>query len=243
MSTVAIIPARYASTRLPGKPLLAETGRPLIQHVYERIAGVAGIDRAIVATDDERILAAVKAFSGEVVLTRSDHETGTDRIAEVAANLDAEWVLNVQGDEPEIETNHLTALIERMKGGAQMGTLACPFAQADDADDPNAVKVVVSENGHALYFSRARIPYARDASFAVTPLLHVGVYAYRRDFLLEYARMPQSPLERCEKLEQLRALENGIAIDVVTVSHATAGIDTPEDYAAFVERDLLRNRG
>lgn len=236
MSVTAIIPARYASTRLPGKPLLAETGKPLVQHVYERVSAVAGVDRVLVATDDERIVAAVESFSGEVVLTRADHPTGTDRIAEVAANLDADLVLNVQGDEPEIDGNHLQALIDRMDGGAEMGTLACPFPEDADPADPNAVKVVIDQAGRAMYFSRALVPYPRDPRDAVRPLLHIGVYAYRRAFLLKFATWPVTPMERCEKLEQLRALENGVAIEVVTVSHAAPGIDTPADYAAFVKR-------
>jgi len=236
MSVTAIIPARFASTRLPGKPLLADTGKPLIQHVYERVAAVDAVDRVCVATDDERIVAAVKAFSGQVVMTRSDHPTGTDRIAEVASRLDTDLVLNVQGDEPEIDPDHLEALIERMGNGAEMGALACPFPDDADPADHNAVKVVINRAGRALYFSRALVPHARDPQDAVPPHLHIGVYAYRREFLLKYASWPVTPLERCEKLEQLRALENGVAIEVVTVSHAAPGIDTPADYAAFVKR-------
>ncbi len=241
MSVTAIIPARYASTRLPGKPLLAETGKPLVHHVYERVAAVAGVDRVLVATDDERIVAAVESFSGEVVMTRADHPTGTDRIAEVATNLDAELVLNVQGDEPEIDGDHLQALIDRMDVGGEMGTLACPFPEVADPADPNAVKVVVNQAGRAMYFSRALVPFPRDPQDAVRPLLHIGVYAYRRAFLLKFATWAVTPMEGCEKLEQLRALENGVSIEVVTVSHAAPGIDTPADYAAFVKR-IAENR-
>ena len=236
MSVAAIIPARYASSRLPGKPLLAETGMPLIQHVYERVAQVDEIGQVVVATDDERILAAVRQFSGKAVMTRPDHLTGTDRIAEVAKELDATLIINVQGDEPEISPTHLQALIRRMGDGARMGTLACPFDQNEDASDPNTVKVVIDQQGRALYFSRALIPFARDSAVLINPQLHIGVYAYRRDFLLEFANWMPTPLEQTEKLEQLRALEMGVPIEVVVVSHAAPGIDTPEDYAAFVRR-------
>jgi len=236
MTVTAIIPARFASTRLPGKPLLAQTGKSLVQHVFERVAAVSGVNQVLVATDDERIVAAVQSFSGQVVMTRSDHPTGTDRIAEVASELDTDLILNVQGDEPEIDPDHLQALIERMGVGADMGTLACPFPADADPADPNAVKVVIDQRGRALYFSRALIPFPREPQDAVHPYLHIGVYAYRREFLLKYATWPTTPLERCEKLEQLRALENGVPIEVVTVSHAAPGIDTPADYADFVKR-------
>jgi 3-deoxy-manno-octulosonate cytidylyltransferase (CMP-KDO synthetase) len=242
LSAVAIIPARYASTRFPGKPLANTTGRYLIQHVYERVRQAASLDRVIVATDDERIVAAVQSFGGDVVMTRSGHRSGTDRIAEVAADLDHELIVNVQGDEPEIEPNAIDTLVALMadRPDVPMATLACPYPADADPNDPSAVKVVASRDGTALYFSRSRIPYPRDGADPddrTNPwLLHLGIYAYRRDFLLQYSRLPVSRLERIEKLEQLRALENGYRIAVGLVERASVGIDTPADYEAFVQR-------
>lgn len=242
MSAVAIIPARYASTRFPGKPLAHRTGKFLIQHVYERVRQARLLDRTLVATDDPRIAEAVRSFGGDVVMTRTDHATGTDRIAEVAAGLRDDLVLNVQGDEPEIEPGSIDLLVELMRShpDASMGTLACPFPPGSDPTAPSAVKVVVDCSGLALYFSRSLIPYPRDAAGAVDSpgdwLLHVGIYAYRRGFLLSYAKLPPSRLEQAEKLEQLRALESGHRIVVGRIQHAGVGIDTPEDYEAFVER-------
>jgi 3-deoxy-manno-octulosonate cytidylyltransferase (CMP-KDO synthetase) len=244
LPVVAIIPARYASTRFPGKPLASETGKPLIQHVYERVAAARLVDRVIVATDDERILQAVHDFGGNAEMTRSDHATGTDRIAEVASGLGEEFdiMLNVQGDEPELEPGSVDHLVEviRSHRDCPVATLACPFRRREDAENPNNVKVVLGKEGRALYFSRSLVPYPRDAgelSGEACPwLLHVGIYAYRRDFLLKLATMAVTPLERIEKLEQLRVLENGYAIAVGLVERAAIGVDTPEDYAAFVER-------
>lgn len=263
MNIVAVIPARYGSTRYPGKPLLRETGKFLIQHVCERVRLARNIPRCLVATDDERILEAVRSFGGEAVMTRADHPSGTDRIAEVARNLGGapnDILLNVQGDEPEIEPEYLDRLVGRMVAdeAASAGTLACPFPPHGDPRDPNCVKVAINHAGHALYFSRAPIPYPRDSwSAGSTPatsaapaspdtgkmpappvgfLLHLGVYAYRRAFLLEFAGWPPSPLERIEKLEQLRVLENGRAMLVEVVEKAAVGIDTPRDYEQFVAR-------
>ena len=242
MEAVAVIPARYASTRFPGKPLAQDTGKHLIQHVCERLAGAKRIRDVIVATDDERIRAAVESFGGRAVMTREDHPSGTDRVAEVVAGLDAELILNVQGDEPEIDAAHLDLLVDRMAqdSDAEVGTLCCPFAKDADPRDPNRVKVVVASNGRALYFSRSLIPFPRDAAGvpgeSADWLLHVGVYAYRRDALTKLAALPPSRLEQVERLEQLRALENGMAIAVVRVDRAAPGIDTPDDYAAFVAR-------
>ncbi len=246
MKTVAIIPARYASVRLPGKALLNRTGKYLVQHVYERVRRAASIDEVIVATDDRRIEAAVASFGGRAVMTRADHPSGTDRIAEVAAALDAEIIVNVQGDEPEIEPasiDRLVALI-RDDAGVKMATLACPFPPDANPADPNAVKVVIDGRGRALYFSRALVPYPHDDRGAFESpgdwLLHLGLYAYRRAFLLELAGLSPTPLEEREKLEQLRALEHSHAIAVAVVEQATVGIDTPEDYAAFVRRQRGR---
>ncbi len=241
MTAVAVIPARWASTRLPGKPLAKDTGRYLIQHVYERTLAARAIARVIVATDDHRIVEAVESFGGTAVLTRPDHESGTDRVAEVAQSLDCDVVVNVQGDEPEIEPAALDKLVALFaQSECQMATLACPFSAVPGADpvDPDAVKVVVDQRGRALYFSRACIPCAREGKYiyGVTPLLHLGTYAYRRDFLLRLAALPPTALERTERLEQLRALEHGYDIWVALVERAAVGIDTPADYAAFVQR-------
>ena len=242
MKAVAIIPARYASSRLPGKPLLKETGKFLIQHVYEQAARASTIARVIVATDDERIFEAVNSFGGEAAMTRADHVSGTDRVAEVARGLNAEIIVNVQGDEPELEPSAIDTLVRLMETNTQagIGTLACPFAKDCDPSDPNAVKVVVDRIGRALYFSRALVPFPRDTSGTANDasrwLLHLGIYAYRRDFLLKLATLPPTPLEQTEKLEQLRVLEHGHPLVVGLVEKAAIGIDTAEDYAAFVRR-------
>lgn len=243
MNVLAVIPARYGSTRFPGKPLVRKTGRPLIQHVVERASAARAIDRVVVATDDARIVNAVRSFGGEAVMTRGDHASGTDRIAEVAQALGGapdDLVLNVQGDEPEIEPAYLDRLVDRVRGSAcPVGTLACPFPADNDPRDPNCVKVVLNLRGEALYFSRALIPYPRADAVGESPaewLLHLGVYAFRRSFLLEFASWETSRLERLERLEQLRVLERGHGIAVEVVERAFPGVDTPEDYERFVAR-------
>ncbi|HZZ82321.1 MAG TPA: 3-deoxy-manno-octulosonate cytidylyltransferase [Gemmataceae bacterium] len=238
MKTAIVIPARYASSRLPAKPLLRETGKYLIQHVYERACG-SSADTIVVATDDVRIRDAVQGFGGNVVMTRDDHPSGTDRVAEVAAKLDADIIVNVQGDEPMIEaaTLDLLAGLLRTDREAPMATLAAPIASFDQWRDPNCVKVVCDRRGRALYFSRSPIPFVRDAEpdFATGRFLqHLGLYAYRRPFLLQLAKLPPEPLELTEKLEQLRVLALGHAIQVGIVPHAHRGVDTPADYARFV---------
>jgi 3-deoxy-manno-octulosonate cytidylyltransferase (CMP-KDO synthetase) len=239
MKTAIVIPARYASSRLPAKPLLRDTGKYLIQHVYER-ACQSKADAVIVATDDARIFDAVKSFGGNVMMTRADHPSGTDRVAEVAEGLDADLIVNVQGDEPMIEPGTLdllAALLER-DHDAPMATLAVPIATSEQWRDPNCVKVVCDKLGRALYFSRSPIPYVRDGQpdFATRRFLqHLGLYAYRRQFLLELAKLPPEPLEETEKLEQLRVLALGRRIQVGVVAHAHRGVDTPADYARFVE--------
>ena len=244
MEIVAVIPARFASTRLPGKPLLSDTGRPLIQHVVEGARQATRLDRVIVATDDARIAEAVVRFGGECVMTRSDHPTGTDRVAEVAAGLTgARIVVNLQGDEPEISGHALdlvVALLER-DPDASMATLATPVVSEEVYRDPSCVKVVCTGAGRALYFSRSPIPHHRDGVSSRPPgqppaYLHLGLYAYRRDFLLELATLPPSPLESAERLEQLRVLEAGRPIAVGIVDEPSVGIDTPEDYRRFVAR-------
>jgi 3-deoxy-manno-octulosonate cytidylyltransferase (CMP-KDO synthetase) len=246
LSATAIIPARYASTRFPGKPLAADTGKPLIQHVYEAVSGARRVNRVLVATDDERIAAAVLAFGGEAVLTRADHVSGTDRVAEAAAGLQTDLIVNVQGDEPEMEPSAIDTLVELMESrpDADVGSLACRFTCAEDVLNPACVKVVMNAAGDALYFSRSLIPYPRDSGGQVIDpgrwLLHLGIYAYRPAFLAELTRTPPGELEDTEKLEQLRVLHLGRKIAMAVVDRASTGIDTPEQYAAFVERCRTR---
>ncbi len=239
MKTAIVIPARYASSRLPAKPLLRETGKFLIQHVYER-ACESNADVAVVATDDRRIFDAVKSFGGNVVMTRDDHPSGTDRVAEVAEKLDADIIVNLQGDEPMIEpaTLDLVARLLDEDRESMMATLAVPITSSEQWRDPNCVKVVCDTLGRALYFSRSPLPFVRDgeADFSTRRFLqHLGLYAYRRDFLLKLATLPPEPLEMTEKLEQLRVLALGYRIQVGVVPHAHRGVDTPADYQRFVE--------
>ena len=238
MKTAIVIPARYASSRLPAKPLLRETGKYLIQHVYERACESNAV-AAVVATDDRRIFDAVCGFGGHVVMTRADHPSGTDRVAEVAEKLDADIIVNLQGDEPLIEpaTLDLVADLLEQDAGAEMATLAVPITSAEQWHDPNCVKVVCDKQGRALYFSRSPIPFVRDGEpdFASGRFLqHLGLYAYRRRFLLDLAKLPPASLEMTEKLEQLRVLALGYRIQVGVVPHAHRGVDTPADYARFV---------
>jgi len=239
MAVIAIIPARYASTRLPGKPLLAETGKPLIQHVVETVRKARSVERIVVATDDERIARAVRDFGAEAVMTSANCRTGTDRLAEAASMLglaNDDVVVNVQGDEPEIPPECVDLLVETLQAGdAPMATLATTLTEPE-AGDANKVKVVFDESGRAMYFSRAKIPHDRDGTGGVDYFLHLGVYAYRAGFLKIFAALGSTPAEQAEKLEQLRALEHGHAIAVAIVDYEGAGIDTPEDYAAFVAR-------
>jgi len=239
-NAVVIIPARYESTRLPGKPILEVarevTGKYIIQHVYENASAAPGVREVIVATDDERIVAAVEGFGGRAALTRADHNSGTDRIAEVAESLDAPIVVNVQGDEPQIRPEQVEQVIRLLAedGDAVIGTLAHPIESLETWNDPNAVKVVVDEQGYALYFSRSAIPFVRDSDdwlrdAPAAPLRHLGIYSYRREFLLTYPSMPQTALEKSEKLEQLRALAAGYKIKVAVTPHPCVGIDTPDD--------------
>ena len=241
MNTAIVIPARYASTRLPGKPLLRQTGKYLVQHVYERACQAKRADRVVVATDDPRIVAAVESFGGDVVRTRRDHPSGTDRVAEVAAQLDADLILNLQGDEPLIDPKCLDLLFDLLSKNphADMATLATPFQSLEQWQNTNCVKVVRDATGRALYFSRSPIPYVRDGKpdFSLRParfLLHVGLYAYRRPFLMRLAALPPEPLEQLEKLEQLRVLALGHSIQVGVIEGSGFGVDTYEDYERFV---------
>ncbi len=238
---LAVIPARYGSTRFPGKPLASDTGKPMIVHVVEAARAARRVTRVLVATDDPRILDAVLAAGHEAVMTRTDHPNGTSRIAEVVAGLpeeDSRIVVNVQGDEPDIEPRVIDELIEGLAADpeAPMATLASDFAPDEDPRDPNIVKLVVSQRGRALYFSRSLIPFPRRDGTNPPPLKHPGLYAYRRDFLLRYVALRATPAEQSEQLEQLRALEHGYAIAVVRTVVRHHGIDTPEQYRAFVAR-------
>ncbi|MCS7336909.1 MAG: 3-deoxy-manno-octulosonate cytidylyltransferase [Verrucomicrobiae bacterium] len=237
MKTVGIIPARYASTRFPGKPLALIAGKPLIQHVLERCKRAKSLAELIVATDDTRIAEAVRQFC-KVELTRPDHPSGTDRVAEVAARIECDAVVNIQGDEPLIEPAVIDAVAAAL-ADAPMSTAATRLKHPAEYENPNVVKVVVNAAGRALYFSRRTIPYLRDAAsrpvaeqLAAFPFLkHLGIYGYRREVLLRLVRYPVSALEAAEKLEQLRALENGIEIAVVQVEYESVGVDVPEDVA------------
>jgi 3-deoxy-manno-octulosonate cytidylyltransferase (CMP-KDO synthetase) len=246
---VVVIPARFASSRLPGKPLLRETGKYLVQHVYERASQARGVEGVVVATDDSRIAAAVASFGGRMEMTRRDHPSGSDRVAEVACRLDADLIVNVQGDEPLLEPAAIETLVGLLRDvpDADMATLAAPFASLDDWQDANRVKVVCDSAGRALYFSRSPIPFVRDGrpDFAVRPspfLHHLGVYAYRRRFLLGLAAAPTHPLELLEKLEQLRALAQGRRIQVGVVDRASPGVDTYDDYQRFVQAYRLSQK-
>jgi 3-deoxy-manno-octulosonate cytidylyltransferase (CMP-KDO synthetase) len=234
MSAIAVIPARYASTRLPGKPLVRLAGKTMIERVWERVRRATSISGVIVATDDERIRSEVAAFGGEALMTRADHRSGTERVAEVAAaRSDADIVVNVQGDEPLIEPAAIDAAVEAMGADAEVGvaTLAVPIANPADIMDANVVKVVLDFDGNALYFSRAPIPWVRDRGGPVHArhLKHLGLYAFRREALLEFATFPQGDLERIEQLEQLRWLENGYRIRVVETEYDSVSVDMPED--------------
>ncbi len=240
MKIACIIPSRYASTRLPGKPLRLIHGKTLVRRVYERASLAKVPEIVLVATDHEDIAAEVSSFGGTAVMTSVDCPTGTDRLAEVAAKYpDYDIIVNVQGDEPLIDPDVIDRLAQLLveKEELVMATVATPLAE-EEYDDPSAVKVVVNQKGEALYFSRSLIPYPRH-DFVTPPLKHVGIYAYRRTFLLDYANMAQTPLEVAESLEQLRALENGYKIGVIIEKTADIGIDTPEDLAkaeAYFER-------
>jgi 3-deoxy-manno-octulosonate cytidylyltransferase (CMP-KDO synthetase) len=242
MNAVCVIPARYASERFPGKPLVRQTGKFLVQHVFENASRARCFDRVIVATDDTRIASAVDSFGGEARMTRPDHPSGTDRIAEVAAAIEADIIVNVQGDEPDIRPDLLEKLVDLLarNNEAEMATLASRCRDINEVLTPNVVKVVFDRGGRALYFSRSVIPFDRAAFLAGETFpyqnyfKHIGVYAYRRDFLLKFPKMAQTPLEQLESLEQLRAIENGHTILVAEVDYDGRGIDTPSDYQAFV---------
>ena len=258
---MACIPARYSSTRFPGKVLAKDTGKFLIQHVYESatmsLAGQARlIDKVIIAADDQRIVDAAKSFGAECVLTSVRHKSGTDRIAEAVADMDVDIIVNIQADEPEIDPGNIDYLARLLIDNPDypMATLAAPFDNAKQVADPNIVKVVVTRDEgretrdevfRAIYFSRAPIPYDREKAGIGKVgqyLRHIGVYAYRKEFLLKITTLPQTPLEKIEKLEQLRVVENGFSILVGKVKHTCDGIDTPQQYAEFVKRYKISHR-
>lgn len=248
MKFIGIIPARYASTRFPGKPLALLGGKPVIQHVYEKVAAV--LEAAYVATDDERIYDAVKSFGGQVVMTRTDHKSGTDRIEEAIEKIGGEWdvVVNVQGDEPFVAKSQLDTICHCFDDPTtQIATLGKPFESMEAVQNPNSPKIVVDNMGFAMYFSRSVIPYVRgkEESSWLThyPFLkHLGIYAYRKDVLRQITQLPQSSLEIAESLEQLRWLQNGFKIKVGTTDVETVGIDTPQDLERaeeFLKAQLL----
>lgn len=256
LSAVGVIPARYGSSRLPGKPLADLQGKPLLYYVYSRARRAQTLNRVLIATDDHRIQEAVAAFGGDVVMTASGHRSGTDRIGEAVENIDAEIVVNIQGDEPLIDSVAIDRTVRMLQDDpdADMATLQAPIHDSGDLWNPNVVKVVTDQRGYAVYFSRAPIPYVRIKQMAGADLKavvekhpemlrkfsrHVGLYAYRRSFLLRFIRWEPSPLELLEDLEQLRAIEHGAKIIVGETSSGIIGIDTPEDLERI--RELVRN--
>jgi 3-deoxy-manno-octulosonate cytidylyltransferase (CMP-KDO synthetase) len=244
LAAIVVIPARYASTRFPAKIVASATGRPLVQHVVDQVRKCSRVKEIVVAADDLRIVEALKPFGTRVLMTSPAHQSGTDRIAEVMGARDEQIVVNVQGDEPEIEPEIVDALVQRLETGTEdMATAATPFRPDADPNNPNLVKVVIGQNQRAIYFSRSPIPFQRAPDFAGNAgyYLHLGIYAYRRDFLLKFAAWQPTPLEQTEKLEQLRALEHGCSIYVLKVDRATHGVDTAEQYEAFVERWTKKN--
>jgi len=241
MKVVAIIPARYHSTRLPGKPLADIAGEPMIRWVYERARKARSVDEVWVATDDERIHKTVESFGGNSRMTSTEHQSGTDRLAEIAKEMDWDLVVNVQGDEPLLDATMVDAVVDclRKNPAVRMATVKQKITSLDDLLNPDIVKVVSDRDGYALYFSRAPLPYFREAwqsidSMSNVPLSfsifkHIGLYAYTREFLLLFSGLEQTPLEKTEKLEQLRALENGFKIKVITCESDSMGVDSPED--------------
>ncbi len=247
MKTTIIIPARYASTRLPGKLLLDHTGKPLLQHTWEKALQVEGIDNVIIATDDQRIIDAVNKFGGNAVMTDKSHTTGSARIAEAACQIDSDIIVNIQGDEPEIDPTIVAKLVKlQIRANTFCSTVACPFNNEPltgpgSPEDHAAVKIVTKgpdDAGitHAVYFSRQKIPYTNQNNSAFPYLMHIGIYVFSRDSLRRFAAHSPTPLEQAENLEQLRILEMGERIAVLSAQCSSPGIDTPEDYAAFVKR-------
>jgi 3-deoxy-manno-octulosonate cytidylyltransferase (CMP-KDO synthetase) len=230
IKTAAVIPARYGSSRFPGKVLAELCGKPMIQWVYEKAAASIA-DEVVIATDEPKVAKAVEGFGGRAVMTSSSHLSGTDRVCEAAQGLGCDIIINVQGDEPLIPTSVIDGLIRKMQEDAsiEMGTVAVPRPRSEIENDPNKVKVVFDERNFALYFSRSMVPYLREGGKDAKTYLHWGIYGYRRETLDRFVRLPEGRLESCEKLEQLRALENGIRIYVMLSHLESIGVDTPED--------------
>ena len=246
MKVLACIPARYGSTRLAGKVLAKETGKYLIQHTYERACEAKIPEKVIIAADDPLVVAVANSFGAECILTSVEHKSGTDRIAEAVRNIDVDIVVNLQADEPEIDAGNIDYLAELLikNPDYSMATLAAEFKTSEQIADPNIVKAILDCKGGAIYFSRAPIPYDREKpgiGNIQQYLRHIGIYAYRKEFLLKITTLPQTPLEKIERLEQLRAIENGFPILVGKVKHTCDGIDTPEQYAQFVTRYSKKN--
>jgi 3-deoxy-manno-octulosonate cytidylyltransferase (CMP-KDO synthetase) len=238
---LAVIPARFSSTRFAAKVLAKDTGKFLIQHTYERACLAKLPEKVIIAADDEKVVAAADSFGGECVLTSVEHKSGTDRIAEAVSKLDVDIVVNLQADEPEIDPDNIDYLAQLLIDNPDypVATLSADFQDARQVANPNIVKIITDSNNGAIYFSRLPVPYDRDKSGVGDIgqyLRHLGIYAYRKEFLLKITKLPQTPLEKIEKLEQLRAIENGFKILVGKVKHTCDGIDTPEQYAEFVKR-------
>ena len=241
MEAVVVIPARYGSSRFPGKVVANKTGKFLVQHTTEAALKASTVDKVIVATDDQRVRQACDAFGCECVMTCESHQSGTDRIAEAVTDIVCDVIVNVQADEPEMDPKNIDFLVLLLKQNPQadMATLVTGFDSAEQIADPNVVKTVIDTSGRAIYFSRSPIPYDRDNAGIGNEenyFRHLGIYAYRRDFLYKFTSLPQSNLEKLEKLEQLRAIENGFSIITGKVDNVPEGIDTPQQYEAFVNR-------
>lgn len=241
MKIMVVIPARYGSSRFEGKVLAKESGKYLVQHTYEKALCAKTVDQALIATDDERVMAACEQFGAPCVMTSVDHQSGTDRIAEAVVEQDVDIIVNLQADEPEIDPAYIDRVAALLVDhpDADMATLLAPMESADDVANPNIVKCITDKNGRAIYFSRSVIPYDRTAAGvgdAANYKRHLGIYAYRKSFLMQYTTLEPSFLEQTEKLEQLRVIENGFTILTAMVEAAWDGVDTQEQYQAFVQR-------
>jgi len=246
VEVLAVIPARYESSRFEGKVVAKDTGKFLVQHTYERVLCAKSVEKALIATDSKLVMGACASFGADCVMTSAAHKSGTDRIAEAVRDIDCKIVVNLQADEPEIEAANIDYLVRLLQDSdADMATLVADFTDKKQIHDPNVVKAIVDKNGRAIYFSRSPIPYDRGAGGVGNTggyLRHLGIYAYRKDFLLKFTSLPQGKLEKCEKLEQLRAIEYGFSIMTGKVEHAWEGIDTAEQYAEFVRRQKSEDR-
>jgi len=240
VEVLAVIPARYGSSRFEAKVLAKDTGKFLVQHTYERALCAKSVEQVLIATDSEKVMKACASFGADCVMTSEAHKSGTDRIAEAVCDIKTEIIVNLQADEPEIEPADIDYLVRLLQeSDADMATLVAQFENRQQINDPNIVKIIVDKTGRAIYFSRSVIPYDRQAGGAgntCSYLRHLGIYAYRKDFLLKFTSLERGKLEKCEKLEQLRAIEYGFSIITGKVKHTWEGIDTPEQYAQFVRR-------